>query len=122
MNVEQINKTIEDNREKDESFNSGDISDTYHTFDELYYHRMLLSSVVFNTHSHLTWKSKQHDDGTMFDGMFIVGIETPEGSFTYHYDLEHWDKFNATELEFGRPWDGHTAKDITRLLSLMDSV
>ena len=48
----------------------------------------------------------------MFDGMFIVGIETPDGQATYHYDLDpYWDMFDCRELERAPEWDGHTPAD-----------
>lgn len=54
----------------------GEISDGYHTFNELYHHRAVLFSVICNANKEIAWKSKAHADGTMFDGMFIVGINT----------------------------------------------
>lgn len=96
------------------------ISDGYHTFGELYYHRMVLFSMILNQNKEISWKAKKHHDGTMFgDDSFICGIETPEGQYTYHYHLEHWDKFNVKELEFAPEWDGHKPSDITRLFSLL---
>lgn len=98
-----------------------DISDGYHTFGELYHHRAILFSVICNTYKEKAWKSKLHDDGTMFDGdMFIVGIETPEGNYTYHYHTDlYWDIFEVKELDKAPKWDGHEPKDITRLFSLL---
>ena len=118
MNVDEINKEIAYQKENNDDFKGKDITDGYHTFGELYHCRMVMSAVICNTYPHLSWKSKLHDDGTMFDDSFIVGTETPEGSYTNHYHLEHWDMFNVVELTRGRPWDGHTAADIGRLLSL----
>ena len=66
---------------------TGDTSDGYHTFNELYRHRAILFSVICNERPEVSWKSKRHHDGTMYDGMFIVGIDTPEGQATYHYDI-----------------------------------
>ena len=94
-------------------------SDGYHTFEELYYHRMILFAVICNTHKEKSWKSLLHDDGTMFDGMFIVGVTTDEGNYTYHYDMTFWDKFDVKALERAPEWDGHRPDDITRLLSLV---
>ena len=54
----------------------------------------------------------------MFDGYFIVGITTPKGDFTYHYELKNWDMFEVKELETAPKWDGHQPKDIVRLLSI----
>jgi hypothetical protein len=58
----------------------------------------------------------------MFEGMFIVGIETPEGQATYHYDIEpYWDLFKVKELEKAPKWDGHTSNDaIKRISSLIN--
>lgn len=118
MSVDKINKLIADTKKNDDSFEARYISDTHHTFDELYYHRMVLTALAFNTHSHLCWKSWLHHDGTMFDNMFIVNIETPKGSFSYHYNSKYWDLFKVLELEMGREWDGHQPTDIDRLLSI----
>ena len=96
----------------------GEISDGFHTFDELYYHRMVLFAVICNKHKLRAWKSWKHDDGTMYDDYFIVGILTNEGYFTYHYHKDHWDMFDVEEIPFAPKWDGHTSKDITRLLTL----
>lgn len=119
MNVEAINNVIKTQKENDDKFSAKNISDTHHTFGELYHGRMVMSAVICNTYSSVSWKSKQHDDGTMFDDMFIVGCETPEGSYTNHYPLKDWDLFEVIELEKARPFDGHTAADIGRLLSLV---
>lgn len=95
----------------------GDLSDGYHTFNELYHHRAILFSVICNEHPDISWKSKLHHDGTMFDGMFIVGINTPEGQATYHYDIDpYWDMFRVPELSQAPKWDGHTpAQAIERI-------
>lgn len=94
------------------------ISDGYHTFEELYFHRMMLFSVICNQNKEKAWKSWKHEDGTMYDDYFIVGVTTIEGDYSYHYHKDHWDKFNVTELEFAPKWDGHKPSDVTRLSSL----
>lgn len=94
-------------------------SDGYHTFAELYEHRMALFSVICNTYKDKAWKSKKHDDGTMYDNYFIVGITTDEGDYTYHYHLDFWDMFNVKELEFAPEWDGHKPSDYNRLFTLV---
>ena len=101
-------------------FVNGNTTDGYHTFNELYHHRAVLFSVIVNTHPEIAWKSKRHSDGTMFDGMFIVGIKTPQGQATYHYDIDpYWDMFECEELELAPDWDGHTPDDaINRIRKL----
>ena len=98
--------------------NKGQISDGFHTFDELYYHRMILFAVICNTYKEKSSKSKLHKDGTMYNGYFIVCVTTPEGDYSYHYDEKYWDLFDVKELDNAPKWDGHKPKDITRLLSL----
>ena len=100
----------------------GETSDGYHTFNELYHHRAVLFSVIVATFGERAWKSKLHADGTMYDGMFIVGIETPDGQATYHYDIDpYWNLFRCTELERAPEWDGHTPNQaIERIGKLAD--
>lgn len=86
----------------------GETSDGYHTFDELYHHRAVLFSVIVKAFQEKAWKARLHNDGTMYDGMFIVGIDTPYGQASYHYDIDpYWDMFECRELERAPEWDGH---------------
>lgn len=100
----------------------GEVSDGYHTFNQLYHQRAILFATIVNQNKDISWKSYKHSDGKYcFDSngeWFIVGIDTPEGSYTYHYKKEYWDYFDCKELECGKEWDGHTEEDVTRLLSL----
>lgn len=95
------------------------LNDGYHTFDELYNHRMMLFSVICESYKESAWKSKLHDDGTMYKDYFIVGITTPQGNFTYHYHIDNWNNFDIEELKKAPKWDGHTPNDIVRLKSLI---
>lgn len=97
----------------------GLVDDGSHTFDELYYHRMVLFAVICNTYKDKAYKSWKHHDGTMYDDYFIVGIDTPEGQYSYHYHKDEWDKFKIKELKNAPLWDGHVPKDICRLFSLL---
>ena len=102
---------------------AGSVSDGYHTFNELYHQRAILFATIVNSNLDISWKSLKHEDGSYcFDkngDWFIVGIDTPEGSYTYHYETDkYWDIFKCQVLKCGKHWDGHTEKDVTRLLSL----
>jgi hypothetical protein len=100
---------------------TNNISDGCHTFGELYDHRAKLFSIICNQDPicEKAWKSKLHNDGTMFDGYFIVGINTPKGQATYHYEMKYFDYFHVKELDKAPKYDGHTANEaIERLLSL----
>lgn len=95
------------------------MSDGYHTFADLYEQRLVLSAALAKNNPH-AWKSKRHEDGSVpfGGGWFIMGFDTSEGCYTYHYELKDWDLFQCKELEKGKPWDGHTPKDVRRLLSI----
>ena len=97
-----------------------DLSDGFHTFRQLYYQRMMLFATIVKQNKDKAWKSLRHEDGELCfgGGWLIVGIDTPEGSYTYHYEDNYYSLFDCEELERGKHWDGHTEKDVTRLLSL----
>lgn len=99
------------------------ISDGYHTFADLYEQRLILSAALAKNNPH-AWKSKRHEDGSepFGGGWFIMGFDTDEGCYTYHYELKDWDLFQCKELDKGKPWDGHTSKDVRRLLSIPAAV
>lgn len=102
---------------------TGETSDGYHTFNELYHHRAVLFSVIVKAFPDQAWKSRHHSDGSMFDGMFIVGIDTPDGPATYHYDLDpYWDMFRCKEVERAPEWDGHTAADAIERIGKLEPV
>lgn len=99
--------------------NREDISDGFHTFRELYAQRAVLWAVLLALCQEGSWKSWKHEDGTMYDGMFIAGLETPEGQYTFHIDAEWWDTYKIKELPNAPRWDGHKPEDITRLFALL---
>ena len=103
----------------DHTVDIGDFSDGYHTFNELYEHRTALFATICKLLPERAWKSRLHCDGTMYDGMFIAGIETPEGSYSYHCEEKYWPMFDQVpELTHAPQWDGHKPEDYVRLFSL----
>lgn len=103
-----------------EGFAPGQVSDGYHTFDELYAHRVRLFSALMSAHEDKAWWSHRHHDGSKMDGWIIAGIKTPAGMVTYHLPESEIPNLPAW-LEFprGMEWDGHTADDVLeRLKSL----
>lgn len=100
------------------------ISDGYHTFDDLYFVRMVMTKVIAETYKSFSVKSKKHHDNEndpMFEGSFIVVIETPKGQISYHYHLAHWDYFNIPEVLEAPKYDGHDTNDVIRLESLLET-
>ncbi len=111
--IHDINKMIIEAKER--GYNVGNVSDTYHTFDELYNHRtILLLALLKEVGSEKAWFSMQHSDGSMFEGMFIAGLETPSGTITYHIEGQFLPLFQkyVKEVPKAPEWDGHTPNDV----------
>lgn len=102
--------------------NKGEISDGYHTFNELYEHRHLLFLTILAAYPEEAWISKLHEDGTMFDGgWFIAAWHPPAGQISYHLPIRLWPvaiKTGAIVLERGRKWDGHTPSDALQRIQM----
>lgn len=100
--------------------------DGVHTMSELYFHRMFLFSTICKLASSegvFCFRSKLHDDGTMFENFFIVGIRTSKGDYSYHYHIKYWDYFDCCdELERAPKWDGVAADDLVRLYDLVKDI
>lgn len=104
------------------------VSDGYHTFGELYDHRITLfvalakllrrqENVLGSAPGEsFVWRSKRHhaEDQAMYDGWFVLGIGRFEGQqITYHLPLARWDETDfADTLDHAPKWDGHTAADV----------
>ena len=104
----------------DSKLDMGEVSDGYHTFNELYAHRVRLFSTLMRAFHERAWWSFQHSDGEQWEGWILAGIDTPEGAVTYHLPEAEIPYLPAgREVEFGKEWDGHTADDVLqRLLTL----
>lgn len=86
-----------------------EVSDGFHTFGELYAHRRALTAALCRAVGLDAWRSKWHHPAgdPMFDGYFIVGVNLPTGTITYHYKLKYWDDFaGVAELDHAPEWDG----------------
>lgn len=124
-NIESINKLIA-NLPNTEDVNK--ISDGYHTFGELYQHRVILYIVLCNflqKHNYYIWRSKLHSDGSSIEGFFVLGINIKKGEqITYHIRNQYWDSVKFAEtLDVTPKYDGHTSQDaLTRLSHLLNRI
>lgn len=98
-----------------------DTSEGYHTFAQLYYQRMMLFAVLVQEHIDRAWKTRRHEDGELCfgGGWFLVAIDTPVGTYGYHYEEKYWYMFGCDELPKAKPWDGYDERDVGRLMSLV---
>ena len=96
----------------------GEMSDGYHSFNELYDFRLLYNAALFNewadSDKYHVVKSKRHSDGKecFGGGWFIVTAQLPTGQISNHYRLDAWDLFRCEEVENAPEWDGHTPDDV----------
>lgn len=95
-------------------FESGLLSDGFHTFNELYEHRHILFATLVADNDEISWKSLKHADGSMFEGWFIAGMDILGSPVTYHIPIRLWDLFKCKKLENAPKWDGHTSEDVVK--------
>jgi hypothetical protein len=114
--------------DKDGKIDAGEVSDGYHTFNELYDYRALYNAAFFNSLAVYVenmgyWdvdydvhKSKKHSDGEecFGGGWFVVMAELPTGQISNHYPMKDWDLFHIPEKEKANKWDGHTPQDVAK--------
>ncbi len=115
--------------------------DGYHTFDELYEHRIVLYIAlckrIHNLESFISdgrkfgmisypvtsiWCSTKHSDGSSFGDWFILGIRKEKGyQITYHLPARFWNEVCgfAEVLEKAPEWDGHTSDDVLERLKTL---
>lgn len=95
------------------------ISDGWHTFDELYEFRKMYNALLFNEWAALglykVHKSLKHFDGEYCfgGGWFIVVAELPTGQISNHYKVGDWHLFDIPSAEKALiQYDGHDAADV----------
>ena len=92
----------------------GDISDGYHTFDELYTHRIALFLTLINSVDYPCFIKHEH-----YEGWDAVYLELPDGQISYHVPI-HNRKYLKRAKVVGDEYkyDGHTPEDVwARLLA-----
>jgi hypothetical protein len=104
------------------------VSDGYHTFDELYDHRVqlfiTLCKKVANENGYgYVWRSKLHSDESSFDGWFVMGIDKDKGrQITYHLPMSKWDETSDLMIEtlpVAPEFDGHSSDDVLKRLQAL---
>lgn len=109
---------------KESKVETNSISDGYHTFAELYEHRITLFIALGKAlHENMKfrqtiWKSRKHSDGSEWAGWFIMGFGTIKGTqITYHIPILKWDEcWFANERDLSPDFDGHTSADVLERL------
>jgi len=113
-----------------DKMDKGEVSDGYHTFNELYDHRntmfiALCKSLMVNDPDHYEnkiYKTRfDFENKYCGDGWFILGINFPKGKqISYHLPFKYWETCKQfTSFDKVPAFDGHTSKDVLeRLLQI----
>lgn len=141
--AEIINEVIKIHKGR-KNITENNISDGYHTFNELYEFRKMYNAVLFNEWAkplmeqlkyedlpecyqpkycvHKSWK---HHDGELCfgGGWFIVSAMLPTGLISNHYKAEDWDLFKIPEVDKALyEFDGHTGQDVLARLTALTEI
>ncbi len=123
--IKQVNDFI-----KRSAVDTNLVSDGYHTFGELYEHRIQLYIQLCKIYAYgyneglggpfhnPVWKSEVHSDGSSWEGWFLLGIERVHGhQITYHLPMSKWKECEfADTLDKAPDFDGHTSQDVLQRL------
>lgn len=110
--------------------------DSFHTFDELYDHRITLfialarllrrqeSQLGISRAFPFVWRSKNHSNGELCFGtgtQYLLGVGSFQGQqISYHIPIERWREADFAEtLECAPKWDGHTSDDVLERLKTL---
>jgi hypothetical protein len=117
------------NEIKTSKIDTNHISDGYHTFGELYEHRIVLfialcreianNPAYQDGQKSKVWKSMAHSDGSAWKGWFIMGLGQEQGEqITYHLPIKYWDETNfANTIAQAPSFDGHSSNDVLSRIS-----
>lgn len=104
----------------------GELSDGYHTYNELYDFRKMYNAALFNEWAmedepkydvHKSWKHYDGED-CFGGGWFIVVAILPTGQISNHYPAADWDLFKVPETPTAKyEFDGHTPQDVLERLT-----
>jgi len=96
---------------------TGETSDGYHTFNELYDHRCLLFiNLCLCQPTKAYWRPH-------YEEWPLIGLETTAGQVTYHVPEKYLPLFKDKINEGGPEWDGHTASQVVdRLRNTADNL
>ena len=118
MPIDKINQMIRGN-----DIDTNLITDGYHTFGELYRHRIALYIALLSNLSNVeynSWWSDTHYDGTKWDGWLIVGCRNNSNGeqISYHVNADEWEehlKYSYRIKHYKKSpyiFDGHTSQDV----------
>ena len=121
LELQSIQIAIDKYKENHNGASVGDLSDGYHSFNNLYEHRAVLLAMVLMKMPY-AWKTTIDAEGRDLvkeDKMFLAGAPTPDGMISYHVNLELWDLYKIPEIPQAPIFNGYTEDDVLKRLTNM---
>lgn len=119
---EALNYTIAEYK-KEGSIDTNLIRDGYHSFGELYEHRIELFIALCRIICFSDFRENSgFEENPIFktsieNGWFILGIDNRKGmQITYHLPESRWDDVDFAVLRSDFEFDGHTSEDVLKRL------
>lgn len=97
------------------------ISDSYHTFKELYKARHILFINLCLQKKDMAFWTHKNKEGESWDGWFILGLQLEKEQLTFHLPITYLDhvKNIIPELERNSMYDGHGTEDVLKRLTAL---
>lgn len=98
----------------------GNISDGYHTFNELYDHRCHLFIALMRSNPAISWRANNHSDGSNYTDWFVAGMHLPTGDISYHLPNWMWEMLDRCGIKTSLrapEFDGHSSSDVVKRLA-----
>lgn len=97
----------------------GEVSDSYHTFNELCEHRLALFVCLMKSNPEMSWRANNNHDGSSYEGWFIAGMSLPCGDISYRLPSRLWttlDNAGIATSNRAPQCDGHSSNDVIHRL------
>jgi hypothetical protein len=87
---------------------AGQVSDGYHTFNELYEHRCLVFLLLCERVGAVSWRP--HYEG--WDAVYLYLTLNPKSQISYHVPVKYRPAYEHYPKASEGEWDGHTSEDV----------
>jgi len=112
-----------DNKSNEEKIDEN-TSDWYHTFKELYAHRIALFIALIKCNPKISWRANNNDDWTNREWRFVAWIHLDSWDITYHLPQDkrtELDWYGITTTLNAPKRDWHTSDDVLNRLKCFEA-
>lgn len=98
-----------------------EISDSNHSFKELYKQKRILFNLICKNYKDLAWKSKSYKNGKKLpENKFMVCLNTPLGNVCYIFNKERYKDFDVKIILCASLTKDEIYKDVLKKLSSLE--